>query len=373
MGDGSTLIAFSNVYPGSRSVLLRSITPKCADNDGLGDDGAATITIPSGLLPSHKKGEQPGFPARGVWINTIEPRSGGGAIVAGVYGGDWVVGELTASGTVDDTFGTHGWVVLPFRGEVTAILPEPSGRIVVAGDNGRGGCCTVNWAAALSQRGRIEGGFGTDGRAPLPTGEDSGVESLALEPNGDILADIGYGNMGCWGIAPGMLTPSGAPEPMFAARLHRFWEALGFNAFVGDVYVVGKGFTLLGTGQKPCAESLSSSAPSATGLIARFRTDGQPAGPTVRFSSRLHGFGEVLLDGHDAIVATTPLTNPLPLTLTALRPDGTTDSSFGSRGHAQIRTKVDGTISITQASPTEIVAIATGYGRNQLQLIRVRL
>ena len=160
---------------------------------------------------------------------------------------------------------------------------------------------------------------------------------------------------------------------MFAARLRRFWEALGFNAFVGDVYVAGQGFTLVGTGQKPCAESLGFSAPSATGLLARFQTDGQQAGPTIRFPSRLQAGGEVLLDGHDAIVVTGPLTDQLPLTLTALRPSGMTDTSFGIRGRVQIRTTVHGTISITQASPTEIVAIATGYGRNQVQLVRVRL
>ncbi|HLW96649.1 MAG TPA: hypothetical protein VKS25_14835 [Solirubrobacteraceae bacterium] len=372
MGDGSTLLAFSNVYPGSRSVLLRSITPACEANRELGNDGAATITIPSGLLPA-RHGGGPGFPERGVWINTIEPRGGGGAIIAGAYGGNWTVGELTSSGTVDQTFGTHGWVVMPFRGEVTAILPEPSGRIVVAGDNGGGGCCTVNWAAALSKRGLIEKGFGTGGRAPLPTGEDSGVQSLELEPNGDILADIDYGHMGCYGVAPAMLTPSGAAEPTFAARLRRFWGALGFNTFVGDLYVAGRGFTLVGTGQKPCAENLSLSAPSATGLIARFRIDGQPAGPTIRFSSRLQVGGEVLLEGHDAIVATGPLSNPLALTLTALRPDGTTDTSFGSRGHVQISTTLHGTLSITEAIAPEIVAIAAGYGRNQVQLIRVRL
>jgi hypothetical protein len=373
MADGSTLIALSNVYPGSRSVLFRSVTSTCAANGEFGDDGAATITIPPGLLPAHRKGQQSGFPAQGIWVNAVVPRSGGGAIVAGVYGGRWVVGEVTARGTVDQTFGTQGWIVLPFRGEVTAILPEPSGRIVIAGDNGGGGCCNVNWAAALSQRGRFEDWFGANGRAALPTGEDSGVEALALEPNGDILANIGYGNMGCWGLAPAMLTPSGAPEPMFAKRLQRFWDAQGFHAFVGDVYVEGEGFTLVGTGQKPCADGPSYSAPSATGLIAHFRTDGEPAGPTVRFPSGLYGSAQVLPHGHDAIVVTSPYADPTHLTLTALRPDGTTDLSFGSHGHAQIRTTVQGTVSITRASPTEIIAIATAYGRNQLQLIRVRL
>jgi hypothetical protein len=375
MTDGSTLIALSNVYPGSRTVVLRSITSSCAANGEFGNEGAASITIPSGLRPPSSKAPQLGFPAQGIWVNVVVRKSGGGAIVAGVYEDDWVVGELTARGTVDQAFGTHGWTVMPFRGEVSAILQEPSGRIVIAGDNGGGGCCNVNWAAALSEDGRLEDGFGEHGRAALPTGEDSGVEALALEPNGDILANVGYGNMGCWGLAPAMLTPSGAPEPMFAKRLQQFWDSQRFGAFVGDIYVDGDGFTLLGTGQKPCAASPSYSAPSATGLIAHFRTDGALTGPAVRFPSRLDGSAKVLRDGRDAIVATSRYADPSPLTLTALRRDGSTDPRFGSHGQARIliHATLDTTVAITQASPAEIVAIATDYGHDQLQLIRVRL
>ncbi len=378
IADGSTLIALTDVYPGKRSAVLRSVTRTCAPNREFGDDGAATITIPSSLRPTDPAKD--GFPAEGVWVNAIAPRNGGGAIVAGVYGGDWVVGEVTARGTVDQTFGNHGWALLPLPGAVTAILQEPSGRIVIAGDDGGAGCCTVNWAAALSEHGQLEDGFGAQGRAALPTGEDSGVRSLALEPNGDILADIGYGNMGCWGLALAMLTPSGAPEPMFAERLRQFWDAHHFGAFVGDVYIDSEGFTLIGTGQNPCAGGPRFSAPSATGLIARFRTDGTPAGLTVRFPSRMDGSVQALRDGHDAILATTPYADPTDITLTALRPDGSTDPRFASHGSARIRTPWHGssatlstTVSIDEASPTEIVIVATDSERNQMQLIRVRL
>ncbi len=377
IADGSTLIALTNIYPGRRSAVLRSVTRTCVSNGEFGDDGAATITIPSSLRPADPA--EDGFPAEGMWVNAIAPRNGGGAIVAGVYGGDWVVGEVTARGTVDQTFGSHGWVLLPLPGQVTAILQEPSGRIVIAGDNGGGGCCTVNWAAALSEHGQLESGFGTQGRAVLPTGEDSGVRSLALEPNGDILAEVGYGNMGCWGLALAMLTPSGAPEPMFAERLQRFWDAHHFGAFVGDIYVDREGFTLIGTGQDPCAGGPRFSAPSATGLMAHFRTDGTSAGLTVRFPSRMYGSVQVLPDGHDAILAATPYADSTDITLTALRPDGSTDPRFGSHGSARIRTPWHGssatlstTVSINEASPTEIVIIATESERNQMQLIRVR-
>jgi hypothetical protein len=378
MADGSTLIALTNVYPGKRSAVLRSVTRTCAPNREFGDDGAATITIPSGLRPTDPA--EDGFPAEGMWVNAIAPRNGGGAIVAGVYGGDWVVGEVSASGTVDQTFGSNGWVLLPLPGQVTAILQEPSGRIVIAGDNGGGGCCTVNWAAALSEHGQLEDGFGTDGRAVLPTGEDSGVHSLALEPNGDILAEIGYGNMGCWGVALAMLTPSGAPEPMFAERLQQYWHAHRFGAFVGDVHVDGEGFTLVGTGQKPCYDEPPGSTAGATGLIAHFRTDGTTAGPTVRFPSQMYGSLQVLADGHDAILAASTYADPTDITLMALRPDGSTDPRFASHGRARIRTPWRGsnatlstTVSIDEASPSEIVIVAREAERNQMQLIRVRI
>jgi hypothetical protein len=384
MADGSTLIAVTNVYPGGRSILLRSLTSACALSPGFGQDGAATITVPSDLRapkPENADAEVGGFPAHGIWVNAVAPRKGGGAIVAGVYDGDMVVGELTANGNVVQAFGKHGWLVLPFGGEVTAILQEPSGQIVIAGDNGGGGCCGVNWASALSASGQFDRAFGTRGRAVLPTDEDSGVEALALEPNGDILAAVGWEHMGGGGVELAMLTPSGQPEPMFAKRLEAFWNAHGFDVFVGDVYVDGDGFTLVGTGQNAPLAGPSYSAPSATGLIAHFRVDGTLAGPAVRFPSRMYGGVQAFPDGSDALVIGSPFADPTQVALTALRPDGSTDPRFASSGRALIRTPWRGqnatlgtSVSITEANPSEIVVIATDDDAgNQLQLIRLRL
>jgi hypothetical protein len=377
MADGSTLIAVSD-YATKRSVSLHSVTRFCAPNREFGDQGTATITISSRPQSTHPAAGAQSL--RGLRVNTVAPRKGGGAIVAGAYGNHWVVGEVTQNGQVDPTFGAAGWTVLPFPGEVTAIVQERSGRIVIGGDNGGGGCCTLNWAAAVTARGRLEAAFGRHGREELPTGEDSGVEALALEPNGDILAEVGYGNMGCWGVALAMLTPAGRPVPLFAKRLGRFWYRLAFAAFVGDAYVDGDGFTLVGTGQRPCVEHLSFSAPSATGLIARFRTDGEPASRTIRFRSLGYGTVQAFEDGEDALVVESPFADTTHLTLTARRTDGSIDRRFGSRGRARIHTPWRGRnaaletdVSILKAAPRAIVVIATRYGRNELQVIRVRL
>ena len=144
--------------------------------------------------------------------------------------------------------------------------------------------------------------------------------------------------------------------------------------------VDGQGFTLVGTGQRPCADGRSFSAPSATGLIARFRVDGSSAGRTVRFPSRLYGHVQAFRDGDHALVVESPFADPTQLALRALRPDGSVDPRFGSNGRARIHTPWSGSnstletmVSITKAGPRAIVLVATRYGRAQLQIVRVRL
>jgi hypothetical protein len=374
MADGSTLVAVSG-YPTLRSVVLHSVTALCAPDRGFGSEGVATVALPLRPRPGNPPAD--GVPPNGLWVNAVAPRRGGGAILAGTYGNDWVVGEVTRRGQIDPTFGEGGWTVLPFPGEVTAVLQEPSGRIIIAGDNGGGGCCTLNWVAAVSARGRLENDFGTRGREELPTGGDSGVEGLALEPNGDILATVGYGNNGCWGVVLAMLTPSGRQVPQFATRFGRFWHGLGFGAFVGDVYVDGDGFTLVGTGERECDGYRSQ---PATGLITRFRADGDLIGRTIRFPSRMYGTVDAFHVGGDIFVVASPYADSTQVTVTALRSDGSADPRFGSRGRARIHTPWKGRnaaletmVSVHRASPRTIVVIATQDGRKQLQVIRVRL
>src|SRR3989440_10105264 len=43
MPDGSTWVAFSEIYPGKRFAVLRSVTRECLPSRGFGHDGVATI------------------------------------------------------------------------------------------------------------------------------------------------------------------------------------------------------------------------------------------------------------------------------------------------------------------------------------------
>jgi hypothetical protein len=113
MADGSTLVASSG-YPTLRSVELHSVTALCAPNRMFGHEGVATIALPPRARPGHPPAD--GVPPNGLWVNAVAPRRGGGAILAGTYGNDWVVGEVTSRGQIDPTFGDGGWTVLPFAG-----------------------------------------------------------------------------------------------------------------------------------------------------------------------------------------------------------------------------------------------------------------
>jgi hypothetical protein len=276
LSDGSTLIAVSSASPQNKStIVLYSVSSACTPNPAFGKSGTVSIR-PTQPLP---KEPLPGGALGGLQIDVVAAATGGGAFIAGSYGGHWIVGKVTPQGRPDLSFGHKGWSLLPFRGEVASVVQQPSGDIALAATNAGGGCCTTNWMATLSSTGQRETQFGSGGRAELPTGEDSGPGSLVTEPNGDVLAPVDYGNMGCWGMSLEMVEPGGQPVPLFQQRLSKFWKALHFDAFTGSVYADGAGFTIIGTGQTTCYASKP--APSATGLIAHFGTDGKQIGQTL--------------------------------------------------------------------------------------------
>lgn len=364
MGNGSTLTSFGQIYPGQAYVVLDAVDEGCAPDSQFGDGGTTRITIPDGLIT--KPGDF------GLWINAIAPRSDGGALLAGVYRDRWVLAAVTAQGALDPAFGTSGWTALPLAGEATEVLEEPSGEILVGGDNSGGGCCTVNHAAELTAQGQLDTGFGTNGRVTLPTGEDSGVSSLSQLPNGDILAQVNYGNMGCWGHRLAMFTSSGTPVPGFDGRMNRFWRIHPFGAFVGDAYVDGNGFTLVGSGQQPCADGRHLLRKPPHGLIAHFTADGAVVGHSMPFPSQLYGEISAFKHGPNTLVVEGSLQNASTELLRLLRPDGTTIKSYGADGVVRVRLPWVGSHpDVFASAPTSLVVVATEDGRTTMAVTRL--
>jgi hypothetical protein len=359
--SGSVLIAWKSGH----SLVVQSLTSRCTPNPSFGRGGTATLTRPR----------------NGVWPEAVAPSNGGGVVVAGVYRSHPAVVEVDRHGRIVRGFGHDGRALFPFCAEPTSVLQEPSGRIVVAGDGWIDSGCTGNWAAALFANGRYDSGFADHGIAALPTlGADSGVGSLTRLPGGNLLVDIGYGNSGCWGYTLRLLQPQGWPVSLFARRFGRFWRRVGFHAFSGSVYPDGKGFALVGTGQRPCWIGGPFHSRSATGLVAHFGRSGYLAASPTRFASGMYAGVSALPMGRDTIVATSPYANAVSLTLTAIRPDGSLDPRFGSGGRALIRIPwrgqdpgLEAAVAVEKIGPRAIVVLAADGGHHVLRAIRIRL
>lgn len=358
--DGSVLVA----YKSGHSLVVQSLTSRCTLDPSFGHGGTASLTGPRDK----------------VWVEAVAPRNGGGAVVAGLYRRHPAVVEVDRRGRIVRGFGHGGRALLPFCAEPTSVLQEPSGRIVLAGDGWIGDRCTGNWAAALSADGTYDYGFGDHGIVALPTlGADSGVGSLTRLQNGNLLAGIGFGNSGCWGYTLRLLQPEGWPVPLFASRFGRFWTRLGLHAFSGTVLRDGKGFRLVGTGQRPCWIGGPFHSTSVAGLILHFGKNGSLAAPPARFASGMYSGVSALTLGRDTVVATTPYANAVRLTLTAVRPDGSLDPRFGSGGRVSIRMPwhgqdagMEAAVGIEKLGPRAILVLAAAGGRHKLLALRIR-
>lgn len=256
LASGLTLVVTSMVYPAAPYAEVRAYTSTCVPDVSFGDKGAERLVL---------EGEN-------FHVSTAIPALGGGALLAGERGGKWLVARLDQKGQLDQAFGTHGWEVLPWHGEVSAMAQEPSGTIVLGGWAGGIG----NFPEALAEvdeHGSLVRRFGHDGRATVPYfRDDSELSRIAFERNGEILALTLGGNMGAWGIAVSAFEPGGAPVPSFEDDFGAALQKAAPPAFVADIDVRANGFLLIGTGQEvPVTDG---SSPTATGEAVAFEPSG---------------------------------------------------------------------------------------------------
>jgi hypothetical protein len=363
-------------------VIIHNFSSDCVPDLDFGHDGVATIAFPK--LPHSERYTI-------TAINAISPARGGGIILVGQTTGGWLVGELAQNGRLDSTFGHGGWTVLPWSGQAAAVLQEPSGKIIVAGEAGAG-CCVKEWVSALTSSGTLDEHFGVDGRVGIPSGEDSGVSRLALEPNGDILALTGAGNMGCWDDLVAALTPNGLPVAGFLDNFGTTWrsELVPQGVSTGDLVVRGAGFVLVGTRQQTCVSNTAD--PTAGGHMAVFDSDGKletsfATGGVATFSSPMQGEvwafsaagGDVLMLGMPAPVQVENSDSTEALDLVALLPNGEVDSRYGAGGRAQVQLasllndSPGSFVPVTVAGEGKWIAIVSSTANGKgLQLIRIR-
>jgi hypothetical protein len=346
-----TLVVVSSGYPPASYAEVHAFTSNCAPDSAFGDNGVERLTV---------KG-------RDFTIAAAIPAVGGGAILAGQSTGGWLVARIDASGRLDPAFGKGGWTVLPWPGGASAVAQTPSGDIVLGGSVG-GGCCVREWVGELSARGALMRRFGSGGRVRIGPLEDSGVARVAVEPDGDILALTGGGNMGCWGVTVAALNSSGSLVPSFQRNFNATMRrALPSESFVGDLVVRRDDFLLVGTEQENCVTNVAS--PTAAGRIIAFQRNGELEASfanrgEARFSSSMEDPVWALpqQNGGELVVGVTPAIQAKArarLTLVDVSTSGSVDRAYGHNGVAQLQLPF-----LSQSYPASYVPVSvTTNGR----------
>jgi hypothetical protein len=328
---GTTLVVASSGYPPASYAVADAFTPHCAPDRSFGRQGVERLA----------------FGGQAFSIAAAVPAPGGGTVLAGSTAKGWLVARLDASGSLDPTFGSGGWTVLPWPGSASAVAETPAGDIVLGGSEG-GGCCVKEWVGELNADGSIVSQFGSGGRSPIPVyRDDSGITRVWAEPDGDILALTAGGNMGCWGISISELTSAGSPVPSFQSNFTAAMRRVSpSGVFVGDVVVRSTGFLLLGTEQSTCVTGVSS---TAQGRVAAFQLDGKleprfAAQGEASFNSPMaesvwalpRGNGQFVMAAAGPFIQSNPHARA-ELSFYDLSADGSIDHAFGNHGVADVQ------------------------------------
>ena len=131
---------------------------------------------------------------------------------AGSFGGtsEFLVARLNANGSRDDTFGSTGFVSLPFGTQqdfANAVALQPDGTILVAG---QASSTTVSdfGLARLRGDGTLDEGFGTGGRLSIDFfGSGDIAEALAVQSDGKIVVAGGTRNGSGYGLGLARVSP----------------------------------------------------------------------------------------------------------------------------------------------------------------------
>jgi hypothetical protein len=233
--------------------------------------------------PDHAFGndgtEHLAFGGQAFTISAVIPAPGGKAILAGSTARGWLIARIDAGGRLDPTFGRGGSTVLPWPGSVSAITQTSSGDIVLGATAG-GGCCVREWVGELNSEGALIRSFGDGGRTAIPVYlDDSGIGRVWAAPDGEILALSGGGNMGCWDTYVSALTSQGRPVPGFQSNFNvAMQRAIPSQVLVADAIIRPGSFLLVGTDQDTCVSSVPSR--TAQGRIMTFQLNGKLTGTT---------------------------------------------------------------------------------------------
>ena len=187
-----------------------------------GRSGLAAIALLGALLPASlaRAAVSPGSPdssfgSGGLASTGANTRlfgtavQGDGKVVAvgQTNGSDLIVARFTSSGGLDSSWGNHGIVTGPSTGSAIpgsigrAIAVQSDGKIVVVGSVGSNGG-TGLLVERFNANGTPDHSFGSGGVVNLLSNDLADGYSVAIQPNGKILAGGAADTQGSSGLAP---------------------------------------------------------------------------------------------------------------------------------------------------------------------------
>ncbi len=253
--------------------------------------------------------------------------------------------RLMAAGDLDTTFGGNGGVLVDFTGTgvgvgadfASAVVVQPDGRIILAGNSGSGGNTDDKIALArLNPDGSLDTTFDGDGRVILPNAVpgDIDVNAAALQPDGKIVVAGRWkpASVNTYDFMLARFNPDGSVDTTFGGGDGVVTLDAGFN-FTDTLY----GVTVQPADGKIVATGVATQATSNLATL-RFNTDGTPD-TTFDGDGRastdfgLSAFGRSIVrqpDGKYVVGGIVGATSPQSYAVARYNSDGTIDSSFGT-------------------------------------------
>lgn len=137
---------------------------------------------------------------------------------------DIVLARYNSNGTLDSSFGNNGFVTSDFgpfpnyfADDATAVLLQPDGKIIVAGDSDGSGYFDF-LVARYNDNGSLDSTFGNGGftKTDVGNGYEDGASDAVLQPDGKIvLAGAALPNSYDLDFALVRYLPNGSPDPSF--------------------------------------------------------------------------------------------------------------------------------------------------------------
>lgn len=292
-------------------------------------------------------------------------------VLANVDGGDVAVARFTAKGTLDDTFGDDGIVVLDLGGteEAAGVALDRKGRVVIA--TTRTQPSSVEFAIArLRTDGELDTKFNDTGRRVLDFGSsaESRAAGVAVQPDGKIIVAGTRTNASGSVFAIARLEESGDFDTTFAGNGKR---VVDFGVDNGND-VTASSVAIQDDGKVVVAGTLEGSSGMQFAL-ARVDAAGEP-------DESLDGNGKVVTEfGPDAVGSSVAVGATGRIVVAGTRrgssdddfavavyePDGSLDASFAGNGKRTTDFSADEAArSVAIQADGKIVVVGTRSGAN---------